>query len=190
MLPIGPPALASPVFFQQQPSGPVLIPVSPFLPQMILTQPQVPHPVVYTNVCQVHTINRFPDPRIVSVVVANSPRRSSYGRSAPVRQIVRHHPYENQQRLNNERRDSGLSWKSLSRLPVSKCTEKQIGESCVVCLNEYDENSRCKRLPCMHCFHPKCIDTWLRKKPHCPLCHTNIREAMAKSESKAPTKKR
>jgi len=91
---------------------------------------------------------------------------------------------------DNERRDSGLSWKILSRLPVSKCTEKQIGESCVVCLNEYDENSRCKRLPCMHCFHPKCIDTWLRKKPHCPLCHTNIREAMAKSESKAPNKKR
>lgn len=31
------------------------------------------------------------------------------------------------------------------------------------------------RLPCMHAFHCKCIDNWLKNNTKCPICRTNVR---------------
>jgi hypothetical protein len=45
--------------------------------------------------------------------------------------------------------------------------------SCMICL----ETCRDKRqlLPCLHGFHPDCLEQWLLVKPSCPICRVAIR---------------
>jgi len=49
----------------------------------------------------------------------------------------------------------------------SSCTA---GENCAVCLNDFFEGEWARRLPCLHHFHPPCIDRWLLQNKRCPLC--------------------
>ena len=43
--------------------------------------------------------------------------------------------------------------------------------SCSVCLADYDESDVIRVLPdCGHVFHLKCVDSWLRLNPTCPVC--------------------
>lgn len=46
--------------------------------------------------------------------------------------------------------------------------------SCVVCLSDFVEKERLRRLPCGHLFHKCCIDQWLRRNKKCPLCNGPI----------------
>ncbi|KAK9742915.1 hypothetical protein RND81_03G205300 [Saponaria officinalis] len=48
--------------------------------------------------------------------------------------------------------------------------------ACSICLDEYDDESEIRELPCFHHFHCACIGKWLRSKPTCPLCKNNILE--------------
>lgn len=43
-------------------------------------------------------------------------------------------------------------------------------EQCAVCLCQFDEGEWVRRLPCLHHFHPACIDRWLLQNKRCPLC--------------------
>ena len=49
---------------------------------------------------------------------------------------------------------------------------------CVICLENNQENSNLKYLPCSHIIHPKCLMTWFQKQEkmgrRCPLCQQNI----------------
>uniref|UniRef100_A0A1D1Y6I1 RING-type E3 ubiquitin transferase n=1 Tax=Anthurium amnicola TaxID=1678845 RepID=A0A1D1Y6I1_9ARAE len=46
---------------------------------------------------------------------------------------------------------------------------------CAVCLNEFEEGERLRRLPgCAHAFHIDCIDTWLQSSANCPLCRSEV----------------
>lgn len=49
---------------------------------------------------------------------------------------------------------------------------------CVICLENNQENSNLKYLPCSHIIHPKCLMTWFQKQQkmgrNCPLCQQNI----------------
>ncbi|VVB02266.1 unnamed protein product [Arabis nemorensis] len=45
---------------------------------------------------------------------------------------------------------------------------------CPICLGDYKGNHLLRHLPdCNHLFHLKCIDTWLRLNPTCPVCRTS-----------------
>ncbi|MFQ6646790.1 hypothetical protein Gotur_019869 [Gossypium turneri] len=47
----------------------------------------------------------------------------------------------------------------------SRCTE------CVICLEEFKDGDSCRVLTnCNHLYHQLCIDEWLVKDSHCPLC--------------------
>ncbi|KAA3481653.1 putative phosphoribomutase isoform X1 [Gossypium australe] len=47
----------------------------------------------------------------------------------------------------------------------SRCTE------CVICLEEFKDGVSCRVLTnCNHLYHQLCIDEWLVKNSHCPLC--------------------
>ncbi|KAM0023141.1 putative transcription factor C2H2 family [Helianthus debilis subsp. tardiflorus] len=45
------------------------------------------------------------------------------------------------------------------------------GSSCSICLADYKQDDVVRLLPdCGHLFHCKCIDTWLKANPTCPVC--------------------
>ncbi|KAI8603097.1 hypothetical protein EDD21DRAFT_413348 [Dissophora ornata] len=45
------------------------------------------------------------------------------------------------------------------------------GDTCAVCLEEFEDGEELRILPCRHEFHCECIDPWLvRKSSTCPLC--------------------
>ena len=52
--------------------------------------------------------------------------------------------------------------------------DEQLEDSiCVICFEELEEEV--VRLEnCEHKFHKKCIKTWLKEKPICPICRTEI----------------
>lgn len=44
---------------------------------------------------------------------------------------------------------------------------------CSICISALVAGDKVKALPpCGHCFHPDCVDAWLRSHPSCPLCRT------------------
>lgn len=44
-------------------------------------------------------------------------------------------------------------------------------KDCSICLSVLDnKTNNIIQLGCLHCFHKKCIYSWLKKKPNCPNC--------------------
>ncbi|XP_013416023.1 uncharacterized protein LOC106177712 [Lingula anatina] len=41
---------------------------------------------------------------------------------------------------------------------------------CPICLNNYNCREKASQLPCLHIFHPLCIQAWLIKSGTCPVC--------------------
>ena len=56
---------------------------------------------------------------------------------------------------------------------VSKLDEEN--KKCIICLDEYKNNDKVIYLPCIHFFHKKCINRWLKNKPKCPICQYEIK---------------
>ncbi|GMJ10522.1 TRANSLOCATED PROMOTER REGION, nuclear pore anchor [Hibiscus trionum] len=47
---------------------------------------------------------------------------------------------------------------------------------CVICLEEFKDGDSCRVLSdCKHLYHKICIDEWLVKDRHCPLCRDSVR---------------
>lgn len=47
------------------------------------------------------------------------------------------------------------------------------GESCAICLSEYEDGEELRVLPCKHVFRRECIDSWIMRQgisASCPLC--------------------
>jgi hypothetical protein len=58
-------------------------------------------------------------------------------------------------------------------------------ESCTVCLTEFCEGDKVRRLPCMHFFHVHCIDAWFKaRKVSCPMCRGNVRHLALTASSR------
>jgi len=54
----------------------------------------------------------------------------------------------------------------------------QIGQTeCIVCLCDFEDGERIRRLPCNHVFHTVCVDEWLGRDAHCPLCRHGLRQS-------------
>ncbi|XP_058100058.1 E3 ubiquitin-protein ligase ATL23-like [Magnolia sinica] len=67
----------------------------------------------------------------------------------------------------------GLSESDLQKLPKSEGVLE--GTECAVCLDEIERGQVARLLPaCNHTFHIHCADTWLSKKPVCPVCRSTI----------------
>nr|XP_043633633.1 putative RING-H2 finger protein ATL71 [Erigeron canadensis] len=59
-----------------------------------------------------------------------------------------------------------LIMKQLHRRDASSCCS-----GCTICLADYEPADVIHLLPeCGHFFHAKCIDTWLKVHPTCPVC--------------------
>ena len=71
----------------------------------------------------------------------------------------------------------GADERVISSLPVSQVTEDIAPEkadadhaSCPICLEVFKKGDLRKTLPCLHGFHDKCVDKWLRGNGSCPIC--------------------
>jgi hypothetical protein len=48
---------------------------------------------------------------------------------------------------------------------------------CLICQENYEEGEELRCLPCQHCFHKDCVDTWLSTKDTCAFCRKSIEES-------------
>ncbi|XVF60635.1 hypothetical protein PTKIN_Ptkin08bG0064200 [Pterospermum kingtungense] len=61
---------------------------------------------------------------------------------------------------------------------VYKNEESNISD-CAICLEELRDGDSCRILPkCNHLYHQLCIDKWLLKNGHCPLCRASLRRSI------------
>ena len=81
-----------------------------------------------------------------------------------------------------------LLWRLLSAEPVHKlyrpATDKEIedfDDVCAICLNNMDDSSETRYLPCKHIFHSQCLSRWLEARLCCPKCQQKL-GARAESE--------
>ena len=71
-----------------------------------------------------------------------------------------------------------LTQRELLILSQTKADKSLADEVCSICCDEFAEKSKIRKMPvCGHVFHKACIDQWLMKKPTCPNCNRNVREA-------------
>uniref|UniRef100_A0A803XM09 RING-type domain-containing protein n=1 Tax=Meleagris gallopavo TaxID=9103 RepID=A0A803XM09_MELGA len=42
-------------------------------------------------------------------------------------------------------------------------------KTCSVCITEYTEGNKLRKLPCSHEYHVHCIDRWLSENSTCPI---------------------
>ena len=56
--------------------------------------------------------------------------------------------------------------------------EQPLDDECAICLDDFAEGMRLRRLPCGHVFHSTCIARWLiERSAFCPLCKVDLYEA-------------
>ncbi|CAA7020317.1 unnamed protein product [Microthlaspi erraticum] len=72
---------------------------------------------------------------------------------------------------------SGLDEDTIQSYPkilYSEAKGHSTASCCPICLGDYKGKHLLRQLPdCSHLFHLKCIDTWLRLNPTCPVCRTS-----------------
>ena len=72
-----------------------------------------------------------------------------------------------------------LNKDTLNSFPVKKYNEIkneiETNNSCTICLSNYEDDDLVKELPCSHCFHDDCINTWLSSHSYkCPICRFTL----------------
>ncbi|XP_035287865.1 E3 ubiquitin-protein ligase RNF6-like [Anguilla anguilla] len=79
---------------------------------------------------------------------------------------------EHQRGLTKEQIDN-LSTRTYGQASL----EGELGRACSVCINEYAQGNKLRRLPCAHEFHIHCIDRWLSENNTCPICRQPVLSA-------------
>lgn len=80
---------------------------------------------------------------------------------------------ELEERMGNV--SKGLTEEKIKSLPQEWFKKgKYLEDKCVVCQYEFKDEDKVKVLPCKHCFHPECIDEWLKNQKVCPFCKKEI----------------
>ena len=77
-------------------------------------------------------------------------------------------------RMGNVNR--GLPKEKIDKIPKEKFSRyKFIDDKCIICQYELQPNEILKVLPCKHCFHPECIEEWLKNQKVCPYCKGEVK---------------
>lgn len=63
----------------------------------------------------------------------------------------------------DDEEDFGLPKPLIECYPTKTAEElSMVGVVCDICLNEYKLDDKLRTIPCLHRFHTKCIDKWLK----------------------------
>ncbi|XP_057616676.1 E3 ubiquitin-protein ligase RLIM-like [Chionomys nivalis] len=73
---------------------------------------------------------------------------------------------------DNQRR--GLTKEQIDNLPMRSFDENDALKTCSVCIREYTEGDKLRKLPCSHEYHVYCIDRWLSENKTCPICRRAV----------------
>lgn len=60
-------------------------------------------------------------------------------------------------------------------------------KACCICLYDYRNGDKLRKLNCNHYFHQQCIDIWFKKNIQCPLCKQSVINAQILSKRSATT---
>jgi len=69
-----------------------------------------------------------------------------------------------------------IKTKFIKRMPAKtkqEDSQRQLSR-CTICLDEFVDKVKIRRLPCFHMYHVKCIDVWLKTNQICPVCRKPI----------------
>ncbi len=80
---------------------------------------------------------------------------------------------------NNESMLKGLTTSQLEIIPT-KILNQTLEVECTICLLPHQTNDEIRVLPCQHKYHVECIDLWLNRRAHCPMCKTPISVELAR----------
>jgi hypothetical protein len=87
------------------------------------------------------------------------------------------------ERAENERRRGriGFSDHELDTFPIVDFNKADSimpeDARCAICLDDYEERDKLRQFACTHHFHQTCVDRWLRRNRHCPLCQQSLDNA-------------
>uniref|UniRef100_A0A8C2BP93 RING-type E3 ubiquitin transferase n=1 Tax=Cyprinus carpio TaxID=7962 RepID=A0A8C2BP93_CYPCA len=78
--------------------------------------------------------------------------------------------------LNEEDDDQprGLTKEQIDNLSMRTFGESDALKTCSVCITEYAEGNKLRKLPCSHEYHVHCIDRWLSENSTCPICRRAV----------------
>lgn len=65
-----------------------------------------------------------------------------------------------------------INFEKLNKFVVNKSNKPC--DDCPICLDEFKCRQHCRKFRCSHIFHKKCIDRWLAKNVHCPVCRSSV----------------
>lgn len=74
----------------------------------------------------------------------------------------------------------GANTMNISSIPItyyslSSNNSALNNKECSICLYEFNCGDKMKRMPsCLHAFHAKCLDRWLKVNATCPICRISL----------------
>ena len=67
--------------------------------------------------------------------------------------------------------------KNIPEITIKDFTKLEEGKKrCMICLEDFIPKIKVKVLPCLHFFHPTCIEKWIQNKQFCPICKFYLTE--------------
>ncbi|XP_014068841.1 E3 ubiquitin-protein ligase RNF12-A isoform X1 [Salmo salar] len=74
----------------------------------------------------------------------------------------------------DEEQPRGLTKEQIDNLSTRNFGESDALKTCSVCITEYAEGNKLRKLPCSHEYHVHCIDRWLSENSTCPICRRAV----------------
>lgn len=85
---------------------------------------------------------------------------------------------ENNSRELSIREENNFNVDNIPDITLENITElNDENKICSICLEEYKNNDKIKKLDCNHIFHSECVKIWLSNKTTCPICRTDLRQS-------------
>ena len=63
-----------------------------------------------------------------------------------------------------------LSSKEIALIPIQIVSKSERSTCCAICQENFKQKKFSKGLLCGHLFHIDCINKWMSRNRHCPLC--------------------
>ncbi|KAM8952699.1 E3 ubiquitin-protein ligase RNF12-A-like isoform 3-T3 [Pelodytes ibericus] len=75
---------------------------------------------------------------------------------------------------DDDEQPRGLTKEQIDNLSTRNYGENDALKTCSVCITEYTEGNKLRKLPCSHEYHVHCIDRWLSENSTCPICRRAV----------------